>query len=137
MVRFPACNPTSNMLFGPNAVTKLRLALYPRVRLVPGSGVFAAPLVGKNAALLADRPCRPRITCPKSLVVVENCCFSSVAVLASRTSTRPRSVASSALNCSCSFCKVARSSFFALSAVEAAIKSFTRSMQAFNPAANS
>ena len=131
MVRLPACNPTSNILLGLNAVTKLRFAL------VPGSGVSAVPLVGKNAALLAVRPCRPRITCPNSFVVVENCRFSSVAVLASNPSTRPRSVASSAPNYSCSLRKVARSSFLALSAVEAEIKSLTRSIQAFKPAANS
>lgn len=77
------------------------------------------------------------ITSPVSLVVVENCCASSLVTLASRASTRPRRVASSAANSSCSFWRVARSSLLTLSARPAEMISLILSRQAFKPAANS
>ena len=82
-------------------------------------------------------PVSPKTTSPFSFVVVENWFASNCAVPASRASTRPRRVASSTENSACSRCRVARSSFLTLSDVAAAISSFTRSKQAFNPPANS
>ena len=89
-------------------------------------------LVGPPLPAVAEK-----ITSPVSFVVVENCCASSLAVLASRASTRPRKVASSAANSSCSFWRVAKSSLLTLSANPAEMISLILSRQAFKPAANS
>ncbi len=80
---------------------------------------------------------RLKIASPTNFVVVENWFASNSAVRASKASTRPRKVASSAENSSCKRCRVAKSSLVTNSAVAVAISSLTRSKQAFKPAANS
>ena len=69
--------------------------------------------------------------------MVENWLASSSAVRASKPSTRPRRVASSAANSSCRRCRMAKSSLVTKVAVDELISLVTWSKQALTPAANS